>query len=109
VENDCNEIDDIRPIDREVPHLACRIELVPHRHERGIVCVEDLDEPRKISERLRQPDLVDDDDVDPAGPDVGDQALQHTGRSILPPENPPSAYAQRIARNGRMLRLAGPS
>src|ERR1700732_3227896 len=47
------------------------------RHERGILCVEDLDQPRKIGERLCQPvDLVDDEDVDPAGPDIGEQALQ---------------------------------
>src|ERR1700730_5087037 len=93
----------MRPIEREVPHLACRIELLRHRHERGIVCVEDLDQPRKIGERLRQPvDLVDDDDVDrPAR--ISASRRCSAGRSILPPENPPSAYAQRIARNGRML------
>ena len=54
-----------------------RIELLRHRHERRTLCIEDLDQPGKISERPRQPvDLVDDDGIDPAGPDIGKQALQ---------------------------------
>ena len=58
-------------------HRACRIELLRHRHDRGTLCVEDLDQPRKIGERPRQPvDLVDDDNVHRAGPDIGEQALQ---------------------------------
>ena len=39
--------------------------------------VEELDQPGKIGERAGQPvDLVDDDDVDPAGSDIVKQALQ---------------------------------
>src|SRR5205085_414317 len=39
--------------------------------------VEQLDQPGKIGERPGQPvDLVDDHDVDPAGPGIGDQVLQ---------------------------------
>ena len=45
--------------------------------------VEELDQPGKIGERSGQPvDLVDDDDVDPAGPDIGEQALQRGSLQI---------------------------
>jgi hypothetical protein len=64
--------------------------LLGHRDERDTLGVEDLDQPGKIGERTGEPvDLVD-DDIDPAGPDVGEQALQRS-RSMLPPENPPSS------------------
>ena len=64
-------------IERQPPHRARGIELLGDRDERDALCVEDLDQPGKIGERAGQPvDLVDDDDVDPAGPDVGEQALQ---------------------------------
>ena len=64
-------------IEGQPPHRARRIELLGHRDERHTLCIEDLDQPGKIGERPGQPvDLVDDDDVDPAGPDVGEQALQ---------------------------------
>src|SRR5207244_12120788 len=47
------------------------------RHEREDRGVEDLDQPGKIGERTGEPvDLVHDDNVDPASPDVGEQALQ---------------------------------
>ena len=44
----------------------------------------------------------------PTDPVAGERVGRHgrpcnAGRSILPPENPPSAYAQRIAWNGRVL------
>ena len=51
--------------------------MLRHRDERHSLGVEKLDQPGKIGERAGQPvDLVDDDDVDPAGPDIGKQALQ---------------------------------
>src|SRR4029077_1043878 len=41
------------------------------------LCIEDLDQPGKIGERAGEPvDLVDDHDVDAAGCNVGEQALQ---------------------------------
>src|SRR6266446_1979775 len=64
-------------IEGQPPHRARGIELLGHRDERHALCVEDLDQPGKIGERTGQPvDLVDDDDIDPAGLDVGEQALQ---------------------------------
>src|SRR3984893_17828058 len=77
VENKLNEINGMRQIEGQPPHRAGGIELLGHRHERHTLCVEDLNQPGKIGERAGQPvDLVDDDDVDPAFPDVGEQALQ---------------------------------
>ena len=47
------------------------------RDKRHRLHVKDLDEPGKIGERSGQPvDLVDDHDIDPASPDIGEQALQ---------------------------------
>src|SRR5467141_2579196 len=64
-------------IEGQPPHRARGVELLGHRHERDALGIEDLDQPGKIGERAGQPvDLVDDDDVDPAFPDVGEQALQ---------------------------------
>ena len=45
--------------------------------------VEEFDQPGKIGERPREPvDLVDDDNVDPAGPDIGKQTLQRWSLQI---------------------------
>src|SRR5208282_2327381 len=64
-------------VKRQPSHRACRVELLGDRHERHALDVEDLDQPRKIGERAGEPvDLVDDDDVDPAGSDIGEQVLQ---------------------------------
>src|SRR5215813_9037033 len=64
-------------IEGQPPHRARRVELLRHRDKRHTLSVKDLDEPGKIGERSGQPvDLVDDYDVDPAGPDIGEQALQ---------------------------------
>src|ERR1700730_9260792 len=64
-------------IEGQPPHRAGGIELLGHRHERRALCVEDLDQPPKICQRAGEPvDLVDDDDVDPSGLDVGEQASQ---------------------------------
>src|SRR6202023_1165462 len=64
-------------IEGQPPHRARGVELLGHRHERHALSVEDLDQPGKIGERAGEPvDLVDNDDVDPASLDVGEQALQ---------------------------------
>ena len=54
-----------------------RIELL-HSGTNVASCASKISTSRaKFGERLRQPvDLVDDEDVDPAGPDIGEQALQ---------------------------------
>jgi hypothetical protein len=50
--------------------------LLRHRDERHSLGVKELDQPGKIGERAGQPvDFVDDDNVDPAGPDIGEQVL----------------------------------
>src|SRR5439155_8215239 len=59
-----------------------------HRHKRRTLRVENLDQPGKIGERSGQPvDLVDDEDVDPAGPDIGEQALQRGALHIAAGES----------------------
>src|SRR3984893_16291836 len=64
-------------IESPARHRAPRVELLRHRDERHSLGVEEFDQPSKIGERAGQPvDLIDDHDVDPAGPDVGDQMLQ---------------------------------
>jgi hypothetical protein len=51
--------------------------MLGHRDERHSLGVEEFDQPGKIGERAGEPvNLVDDDDVDPAGPDIGEQILQ---------------------------------
>ena len=57
--------------------------MLRHRDERHTLCVEEFDQPGKIGERAGQPvDLVDDHDVDPAGPDIGEQALRRGSLEI---------------------------
>ena len=57
--------------------------------------VEQLDQLGEVRQRAGQPvDLVDDDDVDLPGPDVLQQRCR-AGRSVLPPEKPPSSYLDR--------------
>jgi hypothetical protein len=64
-------------IEHQLSHRARRVGLLRHRHERHSLGVEEFDQPGKIDERAGQPiDLVDDHDVDPADPDIGDQVLQ---------------------------------
>jgi hypothetical protein len=56
-----------------------RVRAPPSPRNRVIAAlrVKDLDQPGKIGERPGQPvDLVDDHDVDPVSPDIGEQALQ---------------------------------
>jgi len=59
------------------------VELLRHRNERHTLCVEELDQPGKIGERAGQPvDLVHDHDIDPARPDIGEQALRRGSLEI---------------------------
>ena len=70
-------------IERQPTHRARRVELLRHRNERHTLCVKELDQPGKIGERAGQPvDLVHDHDVDPAGPDIGEQALRRESLEI---------------------------
>jgi len=70
-------------IERQAPHRARRVELLRHRNERHTLCVEELDQPGKIGERAGQPvDLVDDHDIDPASPDIAEQALRRGSLEI---------------------------
>ena len=64
-------------IERQTPHRAGRVELLRHRDERHTLRVEEFNQPGKIGERAGQPiDLVDNDNVESAGPDIGEQLLQ---------------------------------
>ena len=54
--------------------------------------VEHLDQLGEVGERAGQPiDLVDDDDVDPSGLRHRRAVSASAGRSIEPPEKPPSS------------------
>ena len=68
-------------------------------------CVEELDEPGKVGERAGQPvDLVDDHDVDPAGPDIGEQALQRGALQIATRE--PAIVIAVLANHPALVPLA---
>src|SRR5580704_13338162 len=58
-------------------HAGGGVELLGDRHERDAAGVKDVDELGKIGERARQPvDLIDDDHIDLACLDIGDQPFQ---------------------------------
>ena len=58
-------------------HRGSRIELLSDRHKRHMVRVEQLHQFREVRQRTGQTvDLVDDDHVDPSGPDVLKEPLQ---------------------------------
>ena len=62
---------------RQPAHAGRGVELLRDRNEGDAAAVEDLDEPGEVGERPGQPvDLVDDDHVDLAGLDIGDQPFQ---------------------------------
>ena len=81
--------------------------------------LEDVDQLREIGQRAGQPvDLVDDDAVDPAGLDVGEQALQRRAlqrgaadtrrrRSGLDERASPLALALDVGLAGRALGVEG--
>jgi hypothetical protein len=56
------------------------------------VRIEDIDDLGEIGERTGQPvDLVNDNDLNLASLDIGKEPLE-PGRSIVPPDRPPSSY-----------------
>jgi hypothetical protein len=68
------------------------------RHEADAVAVEDLDHAGEVGEGPRQPvDLVDDDDVDAVAGHVIQKVLGRAGRSMVPPDTPPSSYRVAMA------------
>ena len=73
------------------PHRGGRVELLSDRDERHALGVEDLDDLGEVGQRAGQPvDLVDDDDVDlPRRMSASSRC--RAGRSMLPPESPPSS------------------
>ena len=68
-------------IQRQPPHRGRGVELLGDRDERHAVRVEQLDELGEVGQRAGQAiDLVDDDDIDLSGANVGQQPLQ--GRAV---------------------------
>ena len=68
-------------VEGQPPHRGGRVELLGDGDERHVVLVEQLDQLGEVRQRAGQAvDLVDDDDVDLAGPDVLQQPLQ--GRAV---------------------------
>ncbi len=66
-----------KDIQGQPSHAGGGVELLGDRHERDAAAVEDIDELGKIGERARQPvDLIDDDHIDLACLDVGNQPFQ---------------------------------
>jgi hypothetical protein len=62
--------------------------------ERHIVLVEELDQLGKVRQRACQAvDLVDHDDINLAGPHIIKERCR-AGRSVLPPEKPPSTILE---------------
>ena len=75
-------------------HAGGGVELLGDRHERDAAAVEDIDELGKIGERACQPvDLVNDDHIDLAFLDVGDQPPQ--GWPLHRAAGKPAAIIQR--------------
>ena len=65
----------------QAPHAAGGIERLGDTYERDLVAIEGFDNTGKVHQASRQPvDLVDDNDIDPAFPDILEQLLQ--GRSF---------------------------
>ena len=78
-------------VQRQPSHAGRGVELLRDRDERDIVAIEDLHQLGEVGERSRQAiDLVDNDDIDLSGLDIGHQPLR-AGRSMVPPEYPPSS------------------
>ena len=78
-------------VEGQPPHAGGGVEGLGHRDERDAVRVEQLDQLGEVGKRPRQAvDLVDDDDVDLAGP-TSSSSFCSAGRSIDPPEKPPSS------------------
>ena len=74
---------------------ADRVELLGDRDKRHIMFVEQLDELCEVRQGPGQTvDLVDNDDVDLAC-GTSSSSLCKAGRSVSPPEKPPSSYLPR--------------
>ena len=68
-------------VERQPPHGGRGVEGLRDRHEGDVVPVEHLDQLGEVHQRAAEAvDLVDDDDVDEPGLDVGEQLLQ--GRAL---------------------------
>ena len=74
------------------PHAGGRVEGLGHRDERDAMGVEQLDQLGEVGQRSGQPvDLVDDDRRRSAAPWTSASSFCRAGRSIEPPEKPPSS------------------
>jgi hypothetical protein len=64
-------------VEREAAHAGGGVERLRHRYEAGTPGIEHVNDLGEVGERAGEPvDLVDDDDVDLAGGDVGQQPLE---------------------------------
>jgi len=71
-------------IEGQPAHRGRGVELLGDRHKRGAVGIEQFDHFGEVGKGARQPiDLVDNDDIDPSRPDVGEQLLK--GGSVRRP------------------------
>ena len=78
-------------VEGQPAHAGGGVERLGDRDEGHPMLVEQFDQLGEVGERAGQPvDLVDHDDVDLAGPDVG-RRLCRAGRSSEAPEKPPSS------------------
>jgi hypothetical protein len=78
-------------VERQPPHGGRGVELLGDRDKGYAVRIEELDQFGKVGKRSREPVyLVNDDDVDLPGANVVQQPLK-AGRSVDPPEYPPSS------------------
>jgi hypothetical protein len=67
----------VGPTERQPAHGGGRVELPRHGDERHALSIEGIDDLGEVVERARKSiDLVDDDRVDAAALNVGEQALQ---------------------------------
>src|SRR5208282_6627892 len=86
-------------------HRARGVELLRHRDERHRFSVEEFDQPRKIGKRPGQPvDLVDDHDVDPAGPNIAEEVLQR--RSLYITAREPTVVIAGLGQYPALVALA---
>src|SRR5271156_3000261 len=92
-------------IQRQAPHRARRVELLRHRDERHSLGVEEFNQPGKIGKRAGQPvDLVDDHDVDPAGPNIAEEVLQR--RSLYITAREPTVVIAGLGQYPALVALA---
>ncbi len=64
-------------VERQTPHRGRGVELLGYRDKRGAMGIQHIDDLGEVGERAGQAvDLVDDDDLDLAGLDIGEEPLQ---------------------------------